>query len=340
VDAPTFLPPHDTLEDELPTGYRESRASIAPTHKRPAHKPASQKPQAQIVEPAPAPRVKSSSSPSIVTSAPRPLPATRGAATPQPSRSAAAPASVQKEPVAPAQAPAPEPRSRPSSPSQASQASAQSRPSAPSQPSIPAEQLPPFVQLPNGGASFDPNLLPLPPELAPTIYQWLRRFALQAELANADKLLRDAFVELTSALSVVIYYPGADGLIALGTDDEQPKDPQPIIAVAAQRRAIATTHTALVPISTSTECVGVVQLTRNPRQPAFGLVELVAMAALAREAAGVIHHLVVQHLTHAQELASDKQGLYRPRRSSNTARRARKARSPSCRRAGSAPRIR
>jgi membrane fusion protein (multidrug efflux system) len=36
------------------------------------------------------------------------------------------------------------------------------------------------------------------------------------------------------------------------------------------------------------------------------------MSALAREAAGVIHHLVVQHLTRAQELAQDKAGLYRP----------------------------
>src|SRR5262245_30956663 len=33
-----------------------------------------------------------------------------------------------------------------------------------------------------GGASFDPLAIPLPPELAPPLYGWLRRLALQADL--------------------------------------------------------------------------------------------------------------------------------------------------------------
>ncbi|HTR50586.1 MAG TPA: HlyD family efflux transporter periplasmic adaptor subunit [Kofleriaceae bacterium] len=190
--------------------------------------------------------------------------------------------------------------------SQPSIAAPQAQPARASQP-----QLAPYVQF-EGGASFDPNALPLPPELAPTIYQWLRRLALQNDLAGADKLLRDAFVELTSALSVVIFYPGPDGLVALGGSDEQPKDTQPIVAVANARRALVSTHTALVPVATATETVAVVQLTRNPRQPAFELPAQLSMAALARECAGVIHHLVVQHLQRAHEHKADQSSLYRP----------------------------
>ena len=371
MDAPTYLPPHDTLEEDLPTGYQESKRDLPP---------------AQIVSES---SRRKQSSPSIVTSAKRPN-APKHAA-PAPHRreaSAAAPAPSRHEPSAPAPAPAPkltpaaqpqraaqpsmshhashasvapqrgsEPSmapqpQRPSQPAMshhASQASVSPRGSQPSMapmpqpppkssshpsasrsksasksasqsqasqsqsnPGAPMQELPPFIQLPNGGANFDPNALPLPPELAPTIYQWLRRLALQADLSGADKLLRDAFVELTSALSVVVFYPGTDGLVALGPDDEMPQDTQPIVTVAAARRAIVGTHTALVPVSTATECVGVVQLSRNPRQPAFTPVEYIAMAALAREAAGVIHHLVVDHLTRAQELKVDQAGLYRP----------------------------
>jgi membrane fusion protein (multidrug efflux system) len=178
-------------------------------------------------------------------------------------------------------------------------------------PQQPPQQVAPYVQF-EGGASFDPNALPLPPDLAPTIYQWLRRLALQADLAGADKLLRDAFVEIAAALSVTIYYPGPDGLVTLGQGDEQPKDPQPIIAVASARRALVSTHTALLPVATTTETVAVVQLARNPHQPGFELVDQLAMAALARECAGVIHHLVVQHLQRAREHKADQASLYRP----------------------------
>jgi biotin carboxyl carrier protein len=169
----------------------------------------------------------------------------------------------------------------------------------------------PVQQMP-GGASFDPHAVPLPPELAPPIYGWLRRLALQADLAGADRLLRDALADLTSSLSVVVIYSGPDGLHTLGTDDELPKDTQPIIAVAKARRALVASHTALVPIATPTETVGVLHLVRNPRQPAFSASDQVAMAAFARESAGVIHHLVVQHLQRAQERKADQGSLYRP----------------------------
>src|SRR6185312_10600836 len=39
----------------------------------------------------------------------------------------------------------------------------------------PALALPPFVPFEGGGASFDPLAIPLPPELAPPVYGWLRR---------------------------------------------------------------------------------------------------------------------------------------------------------------------
>ncbi len=170
----------------------------------------------------------------------------------------------------------------------------------------------PFVQFPNGGAAFDPLAIPLPPELAPSIYGWLRRLALQADLAGADRLLRDALAELTSSLSVSIIYAGPDGFYTLGSDDEVPKETGPLIAVGKARRALSSTHTALVPIVTSAETIAVIQLSRNARQPAFGPPDYIAMAAFGREATSVMHHLVVEHLQRRTELARDKGSLYRP----------------------------
>jgi multidrug resistance efflux pump len=171
---------------------------------------------------------------------------------------------------------------------------------------------PPLVQLPGGGTAFDPLSVPLPPELAPNVYSWLRRLALQADLAGADQLLRDALADLTSSLSVVLVYAGPDGLHSLGGDDELPKDQQAIQAVARSRRALATSHTAIVPIATASETIAVILLTRNAHQNEYTLLEHVLMAAVARESAGIMHHLVVQHLQRRTELEADKKSLYRP----------------------------
>ncbi|HEY5951893.1 MAG TPA: hypothetical protein VIV40_40635, partial [Kofleriaceae bacterium] len=159
--------------------------------------------------------------------------------------------------------------------------------------------------------NFDPLAIPLPPELAPPVYSWLRRLALQADLAGADRLLRDALADLTSALSVLIIYASPDGLHSVGANDELPKDMQPVIAVAKSRRALVGTHSALIPITTSTETIAVIQLIRNVRQPAFNLVDNVTMAALARESASIMHHLVVEHLQRRHEVEADKKSLYR-----------------------------
>ena len=164
----------------------------------------------------------------------------------------------------------------------------------------------------NGGAAFDPNLVPLPPELAPSIYNWVRRLALQADLASADRLLRDAVAELTSSLNVIIIYAGPAGFYSLGPDGELPTDTQPIIAVGKARRALVGPHSGLVPIATGTETIGVIQLVRNTRQPAFVAQDHITMAAIARESAAVLHHLVVQHLHGQIEHAADKKSLYRP----------------------------
>jgi membrane fusion protein (multidrug efflux system) len=162
-----------------------------------------------------------------------------------------------------------------------------------------------------GVGSVDPLAIPTPPELAGPIYGHIRRLALQADLAGADRVMRDALADLTSSLSVSIIYPGQDGLWTLGNDDEIPRDAQPLVAVASTRRAVIGSHMALVPVVTSTETVGVIILNRNPRQPAFQLVEQVAMVAMAREAAPIMHHLAVAHLQHANEIKADKGSLYR-----------------------------
>jgi hypothetical protein len=174
-----------------------------------------------------------------------------------------------------------------------------------------AANVPPFIPF-DGGASFDPLAIPLPPELAPPVYSWLRRLALQADLSGADRLLREAMADLTSALNVLIIYASPDGLHSVGVNDELPKDMQPIIAVAKSRRALVGTHSALIPITTSTETIAVIQLIRNVRQPAFNMVDHVTMAAVARESASIMHHLVVEHLQRRNELEADKKSLYRP----------------------------
>jgi len=181
----------------------------------------------------------------------------------------------------------------------------------PPAPQSPAAQAP-VVAMPGGGASFDPHAVPLPPELGGQVYDWLRRLALQADLRAADRLLRDAVADLTNALSVVVIYAGPDGLHSLGADDELPRDMKPVDAVGRARRALVGTHTALVPIATATETIAVIALTRNSRQPAFTLVEHVLMAAIARESAAIMHHLVVQHLQRRTEAEADKKSLYRP----------------------------
>lgn len=159
--------------------------------------------------------------------------------------------------------------------------------------------------------AIDPLQVPVPPELGGPIYGWVRRLALQADLTGADKVLRDAFLDLTSSLSVAIVYPGEDGLWTLGADDEIPKDASPLVAVAQARRAMIASHVALVPIVTSSETVAVVMLTRNPRNPAYHPVEQVAMVALARESAAILHHLAVAHIQHTDEIKADQGGLYR-----------------------------
>jgi biotin carboxyl carrier protein len=75
---------------------------------------------------------------------------------------------------------------------------------------------------------------------------------------------------------------------------------------------MVTSHQALVPICTGTETIAVIQLTRNARQQPYSLVEHVFMAAIARESAGIMHHLVVQHLQRRTEAEADKKSLYRP----------------------------
>jgi len=158
---------------------------------------------------------------------------------------------------------------------------------------------------------IDPMLVTLPPELGPSIYSWVRRLALQADLQTADRVIRDALIELTSSLSVSIVYPGQDGLWTLGSDDEIPKESTPIIACAQARRALVASHTAIIPIITTSETVGVIILTRNPRNPGYLPVETIAMIGLARESASILHHLAVQHLQKQHEQKADKGSLYR-----------------------------
>ena len=55
-------------------------------------------------------------------------------------------------------------------------------------------KLPPLLTVPE--LSIPPELVTLPPELGPSIYSWVRRLALQADLQTADRVLRDALLEI------------------------------------------------------------------------------------------------------------------------------------------------
>ncbi|MGE0872117.1 MAG: efflux RND transporter periplasmic adaptor subunit [Kofleriaceae bacterium] len=181
-------------------------------------------------------------------------------------------------------------------------------------PSLPVSdgaQLPPGAIPVPGMGMIDPLQMPIPPQVAPVIYGWVRRLALQADLEAADRVLREAFIDITSSLTISIVYPGPEGLWTLGNDDEILRDAQPVIAVAGARQALIASHTAMIPIITTTETVAVVVLNRNPRQPGYTLPERVSMVGLAREVASIVHHLVTQHLEHAAEVNADKGGLYR-----------------------------
>jgi membrane fusion protein (multidrug efflux system) len=289
-EAPTHLP--DDVDLELATGVSQSASS---TKKREAiakakARSASRSRSDSIVTSAPRPskhkspvRTEPKSRPSAHGSQPRPLP--------QPP--VAGVVKAQPAPVAtPAPVAAPAPAPAPAAVPQLAEA-------------------PAFMQFANGTA-FDPNAVPLAPELAGPIYSWIRRLALQADLVNADKLLRDAIADLTSSLSVVIIYAGPDGFYTLGNDSELPKDQAPILAVGKTRRALMGTHSGLIPVSTSSETVAVIQLIRNSRQPAFGPQDHMTIAAIARDCASVLHHLVVQHLQQRHESEIDQKSLYRP----------------------------
>jgi membrane fusion protein (multidrug efflux system) len=292
---------------EHSTRRRPAARSWGPAGEAPTYLP----PDEELFVPQSQSRPKSDS---VITSAPRAAKVAElqsrrpSQSTVQPKKVRAASESVPALPPAPMPAAVPAERA---SQSKSQQSARGSQPQMPAQPAQAPVQLPPMVQF-EGGASFDPLAIPLPPELAPSIYGWLRRLALQADLPGADRLLRDAVADLTSALNIIIIYAGPDGLHSLGANDEMPKDEEPIMAVAKSRRAIVSTHTAYLPICTTSETIAVIALSRKSAQPAFTLVDNVTMAAIARESAAVMHHLVVQHLQRRTELESDKKSLYRP----------------------------
>jgi multidrug resistance efflux pump len=260
-------------------------------------------PGSVITPPARSPR----STPRSGTAVPAPQPA-QPSRTPQPARTPSVPSIAQATS-------APRVASVAQAAPQATQAPrvasvAQAAPQAPG-PQAPGPQAPGPQVAPPVLPGIDPLAIPTPPELAGPIYGHIRRLALQADLAGADRVLRDALAELTSSLSCSIIYPSQDGMWTLGADDEIPRDTQPLVAVATVRRAVIATHMALIPVVTTSETVAVIVLTRNARQPAYQVIEQVAMVALAREAAPILHHLAVQHLQHANEIKADKGSLYR-----------------------------
>lgn len=228
------------------------------------------------------------------------------------SKSVSKSASVSKSKSKSRSAPAPAPAAAPApAPVPAAVAAPAPVPPAPPAVAAAAEPAPAIQQLPGGLGAIDPLQIPLPPELAPPIFGWIRRLALQADLAGADRVLRDALSDMTSSLSVAIIYPGPEGLWTMGDDEEVPRDPQPLVAVGRSRRAVIASHTALIPILTASEVIAIAILTRNPRNPAYHPMEQIAAISLARESAAILHHLAGQHLQSQAEIKADAGGLYR-----------------------------
>jgi multidrug resistance efflux pump len=317
---PRHAPRHHVEHDSPPSASRRSRSVVEAAPRvvtergsiitPPARRPRST-PQAGTAVPAqpwtPEP-VHVGSAPAQHTRTPQPAQQTR---TPQSSAHAAAVAQQTRTPQPAHAAPAAQQTRTPPS-VHAAPAAQQTRTPLPANAGSVAQAAPqaPAV-MPGSLGPIDPLAIPTPPELAGPIYSYIRRLALQADLPGADRVLRDALAELTSSLSCSIVYPGQDGMWTLGTDEEVPRDAQPLVAVATARRALIASHLALIPVVTTSETVAVITLTRNARQPAYQIIEQVAMVALAREAAPILHHLAVQHLQRASEIQADKGSLYR-----------------------------
>jgi multidrug resistance efflux pump len=305
--APALRAPQSTpraASVALPTAATGASLSPAPASRASKPTPHMRKPvAAPVAQPQPAPRSASVAQPQPARSA--------SVAQPQPARSA----SVAQ--------PTPHSKSVPqATPHSKSVPQATPHSKSASQPGgRPASQPTPHSHSNNAGAAapalpaglgaVDPMAISTPPELAGPIYSYIRRLALQADLTGADRVLRDALAELTSSLSCTIVYPGQEGLWSLGSDDEVPREATPLVAVATARRAVIASHTAMIPVVTTSETVAVITLTRNARQPAYQPIEQIAMVALAREAAPILHHLAVQYLQHSSEIKADKGSLYR-----------------------------
>lgn len=211
------------------------------------------------------------------------------------------------QPAKPAPAPAPKAASKSVHASPAPAPGPKPQPAPPPQQQVQGPPPGPMPQLPG----VDPLMIPTPPELAPTIFSWVRRLALQLDLKSADRMLRDALLDVTSSLSVAIVYPGADELYSLAGDEEVPADPTPLVMVAQARRAMIASHTAIIPIMTTGETVGVILLQRNPRNPGYTPIEQVSMLCLSREVAAIMHNLAVEHVTKQTEVKADAGSLYR-----------------------------
>ena len=186
---------------------------------------------------------------------------------------------------------------------------------------VPSLQRVPRASPPPPGMSFDPAVVPLAPELAARVFGWVRRLALQAELGAADRLLRDALAELTESLSILILYVGPEGWYSVDSRDQLPPDRSGFDLAASMKRAVVQPYRAYVPIIVAGQPLAVIELARNTHQRPFDSVACMMMAALVRESATIVHHLIAEHRRRALEHAADKKSLYRPEALENHRRR-------------------
>lgn len=155
----------------------------------------------------------------------------------------------------------------------------------------------------------------LPPELAGEVYSLVRRLALQADLAAAERVLRVALAEMTAATTARLCFVGDDG--APWTLEGESGAPDELLAsVAARRRAWSGTlpegPVLVVPFVAAGRAVALAVLARAPRLGSFAALEAAIAGAAARECAGLLVQLLGDHARRAAESAADQRSLYRP----------------------------
>jgi membrane fusion protein (multidrug efflux system) len=156
--------------------------------------------------------------------------------------------------------------------------------------------------------------------MAAQVYSLVRRLALQAGLGAAERVLRVALAELTSATTARLCFVGDDGepwsLTGSRGGDDHGAPAARLRDLAARRRAWSGTldrgPVLIVPFVAGGRTVALAVLARAARLGSFVALEGAIAGHAARECAGLLVQLLGDHARRTAEAAADRRSLYRP----------------------------